>query len=76
MEELHLYNVAITNIDGRKVEFVVASWNGPYKAVAMAVGANEARSRPLRVHDVAVEDLGVVASKSIPAKALVDRMEF
>ena len=74
--ELRLYKVTITNFGSRKIEFIVATWNGPYKAVAMAVGGNEARSRPIAIHDVAVEDLGAIGSASIPAKALVDRMEF
>jgi hypothetical protein len=76
VDGLHLYNVSIANIDGRKIEFLVATWNGPHKAVAMAVLANAARSRPIRIHDVDLVDLGNLASKTIPPKALVDRMEF
>ncbi len=75
MDELHLYRVVIRNISGTEISYEVASWRGPHKAVAMAVMANQARSRSVQAFDVELEDLGH-APDPIPAKALVDRMEF
>jgi len=56
MNELHLYEVVLRNIDHNEARFVVACWLGPNKAIAVAVLANEAKSRPLRVFDIAVND--------------------
>ena len=75
MNDLHLYKVVLRDITEKKGTFVVASWLGPNKAIAMAVLANSSKSRSIRLFDVAVEDLGV-APATVPPDALVDRMEF
>lgn len=75
MDDLHLYEVIIRGMNNAKRRFLVASWLGPNKAIAMAVLANDAASRPVRLFDVAVTDLGI-APDALPSDALVDRLEF
>jgi hypothetical protein len=79
-KELRRYRVLVTSRSGRTLPRTVATHHGELKAVAMAVEGIHRQlgfdSETVSAAEVAVEDLGRVASGTLRDGDLVDRWEF
>jgi hypothetical protein len=68
----HLFRVTISNELGQPMRWIIQTWYGPHKAVAIATQAHQALAPDWYLYTVDVEDLGTEP----PAEGFEDRRLF